>query len=78
MTISAKLLKDKHACPEQVRLFRKFFGDRSVTVSEALCLKHAKDFYWDWAAKNLLPAPAWEAYQQAKARAFARAATMKG
>jgi hypothetical protein len=65
MKISATLLERKGACNVQVELFRRLFGARSVTVTKALCLKHAQEFQWDWAAGHLLAAPALKAYGEA-------------
>ena len=70
MKLSAKLLESKGACPDQVELFRKLFGERDVTVTSKLCRAHADQFDWHWAAKHLLPIPASKAYQEATAQAL--------
>ena len=70
MKITVKQLVEKQACVEQVKVFRKLFG-ASATVTLANCRKASKaglDF--NWAAQNLLPATALEAYQKAKAPAL--------
>jgi len=69
MRITAKMLTEKEACANQVRRFKKLFP-RGVKVTRAVCLKHARDFDWDWAAYNLLSVPAWEAYKKARAPAL--------
>jgi len=63
------MLTEKKACANQVRRFKKLFP-KGVKVTKAVCLKHAQDFGWDWAAWNLLSAPAWEAYLKARAPAL--------
>ena len=68
MIITAKKLESLGACANQVELFRHLFGERQkVTVD--LCRKYAANFDWDWAAANLLSAPAWKAYEEAEATA---------
>ena len=57
MRISAAILRRKGACADQVKVFEDLFGTRTVEVTEALCVEHASRFDWDWAARNLLPAP---------------------
>ena len=66
MKITLAQLKKLRACGAQVALFRKYFGEE-VEVTEALCVKHAQEFSWDWAAVNLLSAPALKAYNEAAA-----------
>ena len=61
-------LIDKGACSDQVKLFRERFG-KSVRVTEALCVRAAPDFDWNWAAQHLLSAPAHKAYNDACAPA---------
>jgi hypothetical protein len=51
--LTLKTLIAKGACKDQVDLFVAAFGD-SVDVTVALCVKHAGQFKWDWAARNLL------------------------
>ena len=65
-------LKKAGACSDQVALFRKLFGE-SVEVTDSLCVEHAEEFSWGWAAGNLLTAPAWTEYDRATGAAFARA-----
>ena len=73
MIITAKQLESLGACADQVELFRHLFGERQK-VTVALCRKYAANFDWDWAAANLLSAPALNAYEEAMAAAFAKAA----
>ena len=68
MIITAKKLESLGTCADQVELFRHLFGERQK-VTVALCRKHAANFDWDWAAANLLSAPARKAYQEAMAPA---------
>ena len=70
MKVTATQLRKLRACQEQVDLFVATFGE-SVEITEALCLEHAGNFDWDWAAYNLLPAPAWADYERAMASAEA-------
>ena len=63
MKITARLLKFKGACKEQVEKFKELFPD-GVEVTESLCVIHAQDFNWDWAAYNLLPLELQEVYYE--------------
>jgi hypothetical protein len=66
-----KTLQEHGACTDQVKLFRKRFGE-SVRVTEALCVKVAEDFDFDWAAQHLLtPTKAWAEYKRVEAPAWA-------
>ena len=69
MKITLQQLKDKSACAKQVALFEKTFGaEVNVTVTRAVAV--ADKFNWEWASKNLLSAPAQEAYDSATAAAW--------
>ena len=68
MKITLKQLRRLNACEDQVLLFERFFGT-GIEVTEALCLAHAQDFDWNWAAYNLLSPSAREAYGEARALA---------
>ena len=68
-TLSLSDLKTAGACSSQVALFRKLFGTKPVEVTEALCIAHASEFSWGWAAAHFLSAPAWKAYAEAYAPA---------
>ena len=75
MKITVKKLKALGACKDQVKLFQDLFGP-SVVVTEALCIQHAQEFSWGWAAQNFLSAPALKAYDKAIAsarKAYAKA-----
>ena len=61
-------LREKGTCEEQVAIFRKLFGAQ-VEITEALCVEHARVFSWEWAAEELLSAPARKAYDEAAALA---------
>ena len=69
-TVSLRKLKLLGACTQQVDLFHQLFGDRCA-VSVELCVVHAAQFDWSWAAQELLSAQARKAWDEAKARAFA-------
>ena len=81
MTTSRELtlthLIDANACSKQRELFQDTFGD-SVTVTEELCLKHADDFEWSWAAENLLTTPARAEYDKVTTPARAECDKVKG
>ena len=64
MRILLSALRAAGACADQVELFVARFGD-GVDVTEVLCLSVADLFDWDWAAENLLPAPARAEYWRA-------------
>jgi hypothetical protein len=65
------MLRRLGACADQVAKFERLFGER-VAVTEALCVRHAEDFEWNWAARNLLPAPALAEYERDRAAIRAR------
>ena len=69
MKVTADMLRAKGACPDQVARFVEITGG-SVEITEALCIAHAEKFDWFWAARNLLPIPAWASYYAAKALAW--------
>ncbi len=80
MLLTYEMLRAKKACPEQANEFRDLFP-AGVVLTEALCLAHASDFNFCWAARHLLSAsaqeacekacvPAWEAYCKARASAW--------
>lgn len=51
--ITTLQLGDKLACKEQIERFEDLFGEE-VEVTLELCIKHATDFDWWWAAAHLL------------------------
>jgi hypothetical protein len=68
--ITLKQLKAAKAYPQQVRLFKKHFGE-STTVTLAKAMKVAGLFDWMWAAGEFLTAPAWAEFERATAPAWA-------
>jgi len=65
MIITVAMLREKDACRDQVRIFEGLFG-ASAKPTLANCRKAVKvGLSLDWAASRLLPAPAWEAYDEA-------------
>ena len=66
--ITVELLTRKGACQDQVDKFRALYPE-GVEPTRELCIAHASDFDWDWAAEHLLSAPAWKAYQEVAAPA---------
>ena len=67
-TVTLNQLRRLRACPGQLALFKQLFGE-AVTVTEELCLQHAHEFDWSWAARHLLPASAFAEYDRALASA---------
>ena len=61
-------LTDNKACQEQVKLFKKLFGDNLTVNSEdeavKVALKVAHKFDFNWASSNLLGIPAWKEYEK--------------
>ena len=68
MKITKALLVRKHACRGQVDLFAELFPE-GVVITESICLAHATEFDWDWAARKLLRPPARKACVEAMAPA---------
>ena len=68
MIITLKMLRQQHACPNQVARFQELFGAKAAVTVE-LAVKHAQDFDWDWAARSLLSAAGYSAYNAATAAA---------
>src|SRR6202142_3423436 len=71
--MKSKILKlatliELHACTSQKDLFKEKFGE-SVEITETLCEGVATLFDFDWAARNLLTAPAYAEYQRVRAQA---------
>jgi len=58
------------ACANALQRFAAAFGE-SVQVTPSLAGKYADQFSWDWAADNLLPAPARTEYKIVEARTWA-------
>ena len=68
-TIGVAKLRKLGACHSQVDKFKEIFGNKPVAVTVELCVAHAQDFNWDWAANNLLTAPAKTEYSRVVASA---------
>ena len=68
--ITLRILKAKGACESQCERFAALFPE-GVEVTEALCIKHADEFNWDWAAQHLLRASASAEYEHVEASALA-------
>jgi hypothetical protein len=51
--VTSRLLRQRGACEPQIDLFIALGGDR-LELTEALCLEHAMQFNWTWAAHLLL------------------------
>jgi hypothetical protein len=60
-------LKEAGACDDQLKLFKRRYGD-SVLVTEQAALEAAALFHWEW-ARRLLDASARAAYNAARASA---------
>ena len=71
MLITVEMLKAKDACENQVRIFAKEWPEGVRVTKQALERAVELGLDIDWAAQNLLPAPAWAAYAQAIAPAWA-------
>ena len=67
--ITAAQLRRLGACKEQLARFEALFP-KGVVPTRALCLAHARDFSWEWAAARLLPTSALVAYNAARASAW--------
>ena len=68
--ITLAQLKAAGACANALQRFAAAFGE-SVQVTPSLAGKYADQFSWDWAADNLLPAPARTEYKIVEARTWA-------
>ena len=68
MKITTTLLRRKRACQNQIELFISYFPE-GVVITESICLAHATEFDWDWAARKLLRPPARKASDVAMAPA---------
>lgn len=61
--ITVALLKEKHACLAQVKMFRKLGGGR-VKHTEELCVKWSKRLNFAWAAHHLLSPLQYNKYER--------------
>jgi len=69
MKITSRKLKLLGACRPQIALFKELGGD-TKKITRALCLKHASQFNWTWAAQHLLSPPACAEYERVRAPAW--------
>lgn len=71
-TITLSQLRAAGACADQRAKFKELFGS-SVEVTVELCVKHAADFDWGFAAEKFLSASALAEYYRVRALAWATA-----
>src|ERR1039457_2849239 len=64
--ITVASLKHLGACEHELNRFRELFPN-GTEVTVELCVKHAADFSWDWAADNLLSSTGRAVYQRDRA-----------
>ena len=70
-TINARMLKRRHACAPQYKLFLKYYGSRhNVEVTEEEALKVVHDFDWNWAAVKFLNNNQYRLYNEAMEEAW--------
>ena len=70
-TLTIKDLRAANACADQVKLFKKHFGDGG-TVTLAKVRKVASLFDWNWAALHLLSPAGRAEYERVTASALAK------
>ena len=68
--ITLRQLDAKGACQDQRDKFKEIFGSQ-VEVTLDLCIKHAQDFDFNWAANHLLSSTASLEYERVRAPARA-------
>src|SRR5208282_250876 len=66
MHLTYRKLKLAGACSQQLERFRELFPN-GVDVTAAVCASVAKEFDWDWAARNLLTSQLWDDYEAKRA-----------
>lgn len=54
MIITAKMIDDRGACPTYMKRLRRLFPT-GVRVTQAVCVRYANEFDWDWAVTHLVP-----------------------
>lgn len=64
-----QILRDKGACPAQVRRFFNLFPD-GVEVTETSCTAVAEEFEWHWSAETFLPKELLEEYNSIRVNAW--------
>ena len=62
-TVTADMLRDADACAHQVERFQRVFPG-GVDPTRELCLRHAGDFNFFWAARQLLTPSAWHTFRK--------------
>lgn len=67
--LTLQQLETAGACADQRALFARHFGEQ-VDVTPELAESVADLFAWDWAARVLLPAPAYAEFKQVRAAAW--------
>ena len=68
--ITLRQIDAKGACQDQRDKFKEIFGSQ-VEVTLDLCIKHAQDFDFNWAANHLLSSTARAEYARVRAPAWA-------
>ena len=76
MKITKELFQSKGACSSAVEKFASLFP-RGVTLTEALCVKHVRDFDFTWAAQHLLSPTQRAEYERVRGLAFYNATIKK-
>ena len=71
MRITPKMLRDRSACVAQVEVFEREWPDGCVVTTETAQRAVALGLDIDWAARNLLSAPALAEYNKITAPAWA-------
>jgi hypothetical protein len=66
MMVTYRMLVSKGACVAQRDKFCQLYPN-GVIITRELCVKHATDFDWNWAARNLLSGSARDAYLAVRA-----------
>jgi hypothetical protein len=69
--ITVSLLREHCACATGIAKFKRLFPD-GVIVTRELCVQHAHQFDWDWAAGHLLTPTARAQYDAAIATVLAQ------
>lgn len=76
MKITLKMLTDAGACPDEVEIFGRLFRDGGEVTEALAATALAAGLDLDWAARKFFTVPAWKAYKEATAPAFARCAAI--
>lgn len=70
-TLTITQLRKAGACASELKRLKIIFGT-SVVITEELCVDHAGNCNWDWAARNLLSLPALAEYNRVRTAASAK------